>query len=447
MKVIHVPFCFYPDPVGGTEVYVASLAKQQILQGIDAVIVAPGQREEVYWHDETRVWRIPVSPQVADLRVLYGEGDSDAAQSFARVLDVEQPDLVHMHAFTRGASLKCVREAKKRNIPVVFSYHTPTASCQRGTLMHWGSEICDGVLDARECSACALHGQGLNKLASQIAALIPSGIGRILGSAGLSGGMWTALRMTELVGARQAAFRSLMSEVDQVVALCQWVKDLLVRNGVPESKITISRQGITYDPVAPGRSSSGHKSIRTNEPIRLAFLGRLDPTKGVHLLIQALKTDGSLPVTLDVFGISQGEEGAAYLKYLAQLTEGDTRIRFLEPIPASDVVTRLREYDALAVPSQLLETGPMVVLEAFAAGIPVIGSKLGGIAELVRDGVDGLLIAPTVEDWQQTLQVICSDRKLLQKLRSDIREPRTIKIAAREMEKIYNSLLPSTVPA
>ena len=96
MKILHVPFCFYPDPVGGTEVYVASLAKEQKRQGVDAVVAAPGQREEVYWHDETRVWRIPISKDVRDLRELYGEGDSDAARCFGRVLDAERPDLVHL---------------------------------------------------------------------------------------------------------------------------------------------------------------------------------------------------------------------------------------------------------------------------------------------------------------------------------------------------------------
>ena len=57
-----------------------TLGKEQKRHGVDAVIAAPGQREEVYWHDQTRVWRIPVSEDVRDLRELYGEGDSDAAR-------------------------------------------------------------------------------------------------------------------------------------------------------------------------------------------------------------------------------------------------------------------------------------------------------------------------------------------------------------------------------
>ena len=68
-----------------------------------------------------------------------------------------------------------------------------------------------------------------------------------------------------------------------------------------------------------------------------------------------------------------------------------SRIRWLEPVKPEKVVETIGKYDALVVPSVCLETGPLVVLEAFAAGVPVIGSRLGGIAEMVRDGVDGLL--------------------------------------------------------
>jgi glycosyltransferase involved in cell wall biosynthesis len=445
MKVIHVPFCFYPDPVGGTEVYVASLAKEQKLRGVDAVVAAPGQREEVYWHGDIRVWRIPVNEQVDDLRELYGEGDRDAARCFGRVLDAERPDLVHLHAFTRGVSLRTVREAKRRNMPVVFSYHTPTASCQRGTLMRWGSEICDGVLDTRKCSACALHGHGLNRITSQFAGTIPAGAGRVLGRAGLSGGMWTALRMTELVEVRQAAFRSLVAEVDHVVALCQWAKDLLVRNGVPERKITVSRQGIAYEPVTVRHNRNKETGERPNDPIRIAFLGRLDPTKGVHLLIQALNNDRKLPVRLDLYGVAQGEGGATYLEYLKDLSAGDSRIHFLDPISADDVVARLREYDALAVPSQWLETGPMVVLEAFAAGIPVIGSNLGGIAELVTHGADGMLVeAPSRREWVEALRMLCENRESIARLKLRVRPPRMIDDVAADMQSIYSVLVQRT---
>src|SRR3989442_1723482 len=82
-------------------------------------------------------------------------------------------------------------------------------------------------------------------------------------------------------------------------------------------------------------------------------------------------------------GVRQGASGDRYAAELGASIADDARIRILSPLHPDEVVPRLRSYDVVVVPSQCLETGPLVVLEAFAARTPVIGSKLGGISELV----------------------------------------------------------------
>src|SRR5262249_41456535 len=182
--------------------------------------------------------------------------------------------------------------------------------------------------------------------------------------------------------------------------------------------------------------------------IRMVFLGRLDPTKGIHILIQAMRTVPEVPIDLDIYGIVQSEAGAAYLRSLKHSAESDARLSFRDPVPAKVVVSKLREYDVVAVPSQLLETGPMVVLEAFAAGVPVIGSNLGGIAELVTNGMDGLLVEPcSVEAWIRVLRKISNEPTLLGELRSNINPPRRISEAAHDMTEVYRALLPQEAHA
>lgn len=440
MKIVHVPFCFYPDPVGGTEIYVQALAGEQQKQECEVLIAAPGERDESYRHDGIRVRRFGVAGRVSNLRDMYGDGDISAAASFARTLDEEKPDLIHLHAFTRGASLRLVREAKRREIPVVFSYHTSTASCQRGTLLRWGTEVCEGTLDLHACTRCTLHGQGLNKPLSFVIGNIPVSVGRLLGNIGASGGPRTALRMTELVGLRHSAFRALMAEVDHVVALCDWVKDLLLRNGLPSDKVTVSRQGLCY------RQSTSKAPAQEQSFLRVAFVGRLDPTKGVHILIEALALILAASIRLDVYGVVQGQAGKEYLMRIRRAAARDMRITFYDSLSAADVTTRMQQYDVLAVPSQGLETGPMVVLEAFAAGIPVVGSNLGSIAELVQDGVDGILLdARSPMSWAHTLERLSVDRALLKRLRSGVRPPRSMKIVAKEMLELYRTVLQQCV--
>jgi glycosyltransferase involved in cell wall biosynthesis len=88
-----------------------------------------------------------------------------------------------------------------------------------------------------------------------------------------------------------------------------------------------------------------------------------------------------------------------------------------------------------------------VVLEAFAAGVPVIGANLGGIAELVRDGVNGILIAPDdVAAWAAAIRRLAEDRRAIDALRACIASPRTMDAVADEMATLYGRVLSHASP-
>ncbi len=443
-KVVHVPFCFYPDSVGGTEVYVASLARHQKTLGVESIIAAPGNVDfdETYEHEGLRVCRFPVSRESSRmLSELYGTGDPEAARHFGHILDQEKPDVVHLHAFTRGVSLLLAQEVKRRRIKLVFTYHTPTVSCQRGTLLRYGSEVCDGALDRRLCTRCTLHGLGLNGMRGKMLSAIPPRVGKLLETAHLKGNMWTALRMSQLIELRHTAFRELMQESDAVIALCGWVKELLLVNGVAAEKITISRHGLPHDV-----DHCTPKKISIHQrPLRIAFLGRLDPTKGPDILVRAIRSQPDLDVKLDIYGIIQRSDDDRYFTDLKRLTENDSRISFLTTLPGEQVVGALSNYHLLAVPSRWLETGPLVVLEAFAAGIPVIGSNLGGIAELLDDGINGVLVSDdSPHKWAIQLNDLAHDRRRLRALTNALQEPRSMRCVAVEMLTLYGHLVPQS---
>src|SRR5207249_2120138 len=88
-------------------------------------------------------------------------------------LDRWRPDVVHFHALTLGAGSDHSRALQRRGLPYVVTYHTPSLVCQRGTLMRWGREVCDGVIRPRRCSACTLHGQGWPRPLASLLALSP----------------------------------------------------------------------------------------------------------------------------------------------------------------------------------------------------------------------------------------------------------------------------------
>ena len=141
---------------------------------------------------------------------------------------------------------------------------------------------------------------------------------------------------------------------------------------------------------------------------------------------------------LAIYGVAQDEAGKRYELKVRRSAGGDGRIEFHPPVRNTEIVSTLRNYDLLAVPSQWLETGPLVVLEAFAAGIPVLGSNLGGIAELVHEGIDGFLVNATgANEWYYTLKRMCSGFGALAKLYRSISGPPTMSAVAQTMMRLY----------
>ncbi|MGQ9866197.1 MAG: glycosyltransferase [Pseudanabaenaceae cyanobacterium] len=428
MKVLHVPYIFHPDPVGGTEVYVQNLIRALQTLGWEGAIAAPGTTTTHYHWQDLPVYRYGLNPNPSPAEI-YGPGDRVSLPAWREILQTVQPAIVHFHALTVGVSRRHLRVAKELGLPVVFTYHTPTVSCQRGTLLRWGQEICGGHLAVEPCGPCALQGLGVPKPLAQVLAGLP---GTLTQSWPDRRGVWTALKFRGLTRQRQQVFYEMMAEATAIVAVCRWVQDLLVANGVPGTKITLCRQGTGVSPVRP-------TAPRRPGPLRVACLGRLDPVKGMAVLIRAWQAMPQVAIALDVYGVGNPAYGA----YLRALAGDDGRIALREPVPAAAVVATLQTYDVLAVPSQCLETGPLVIYEAFAAGIPVVGSDLGGIAELVTPGSNGMLVAAYADPaaWAQVFQEWVANPDRLEHLRLGVQPPRTMADVAREMVSLYGSLL------
>ena len=432
MKIIQIPYCYYPDPVGGTEVYVESLAQEITLLGHTCIIVAPGERTEEYIHEGIKVRRYAISEGKCSLNELYSLQDKKAVFEFSKILDEENPDIIHMHALTRGASPELTEEAAKRGIRTVFTYHTPTVSCQRGTLMLFGREVCNGIIEAQRCASCVLNGLGMSTFLSGICSCVPAKIGKAILKHRIPNFIKMLLGMKYLMDVKKDKFLDLMDKVDTIIAPRKWVKELLLLNEVSSSKIHLLKQGLCrqYDKdeqIAPKKE---------DDTLRFVYKGRVDKTKGLDIFIKAFRQVDDNNMRFDIYGIEQ--DNVKYFKRIRDIAALDKRITFKEPVQGNDVIKTLANYDMLAVPSQWMETGPMVILEAFAAGIPVIGSRLGGIAGLVQDEVNGVLVEPfSVEAWTKAIRRLLKDKDMLERLKGKVTAPNSMEEVAREMVGIY----------
>ena len=456
--------------------YVRGLAEELSKLGLENVIAAPAARRSDtgygIWEEggnKVRVWRFECREGGGDLGEIYGEGDPVAAESFKKVLDAEKPDIVHFHAWSPAVSILLVREVKRRGLRMVQTYHTPTLSCPRGTLMRWGKTVCDGDLARRPCAACCIHGKlGLGYRISDMGygkdfgSGIPDSGFRIQGESQhrtspnpgsriphkniqgirmLVSKLTTMLRMPGLIRKRTEAVREMFRGVDAMVALNDWSRKLLVLNSVDEKKIRLIRHGVSdagfrSRDTGSDISKDRYPGLDAGRALRLVFLGRVAPEKGIDVLLRAMEMV-KIPVELDVYGI--GAEGGSAKDMGYRISDiGNARVLWLAPVKPEQVVETIRKYDALVVPSVWLETGPLVVLEAFAAGVPVIGSRLGGIVEMVNEEVDGLLFQPG-----DSADLAGKLGKLPQKLASmkkSVKVPRATHDVAQDHLKIYRSL-------
>jgi glycosyltransferase involved in cell wall biosynthesis len=432
VHVVHVVSRFYPD-AGGGERFVGGLIRSLSTLGVRSRVVCfgPSPAESVW--NGVPVHRLAESTvSSADSEEHTCFGDRRVAADFGATLDADRPDLVHVHTRTRETA-ELAREASGRAIPAVFTYHHPAATCLRGDLQRFGCEACDGRLDAQRCSACLWHSKGVPQVAATALAALP--LASRAAAALTTGRLRTAFRIPHVTTLLHRQIRAFFREFAHCIALCTWSHDLIVATGISPDRVTVVRPGVVDEPV-PSQPSVTPSAKATGAP-RLVYLGRFHPAKGIHVVIEALR-ESSLRLTLDVHGVVVDAEGENYLQDLRRLASDDPRIRFLGPLAEDLAIPTLRAYDALVVPSIGLETGPLVAFEAFAAGIPVIGSRIGAVDEIVADSVNGLLLPPgDARAWRQALNSLEHEPHALARLRAAVVAPRTMAEVARETLDIY----------
>ena len=161
----------------------------------------------------------------------------------------------------------------------------------------------------------------------------------------------------------------------------------------------------------------------------------------MHVLLDAIDRLPGGSVTLDVFGSAAAYHGDN--EYLSSLESrlGHPAIRRLGPVPHDRMASRLADIDALVVPSVWIENAPFIIREAFASGVPVMASDLGGMAEMVCHGRNGLLFAPgDAAALAAQLRRLLDEPGLLDTLRSGIAPPMSIEEDAARLRDVYASV-------
>jgi glycosyltransferase involved in cell wall biosynthesis len=205
--------------------------------------------------------------------------------------------------------------------------------------------------------------------------------GRVLGVPGA-----TERRFRRLKVLLQIALGRLSARVaDRVLVPSEATGEEIRRDyGIGETRVVPNATGgleVAPDPVPGLESGAGD----------LLFVGRLRIRKGVEVLLEALAALAREQRRVRLLIAGDGEQLEALRARAGELGLGNDRIRFLGRVRAGQVRWLLARTGALVVPS-IYEGMPLVVLEAMAAGVPVVASRVSGIPEVVLDGATGWLV-------------------------------------------------------
>jgi glycosyltransferase involved in cell wall biosynthesis len=436
LRVAHCVGFYFPQNVGGSEVYVHDLTAALSQRAVKSTIVAATNRGfERYEWEGTPVLRYP--SHWAEVRENSPGAPKAGLSKFQELIREADPDVFHLHSWTAGAGLRHLSQVAELGIPCVVTMHVPSALCLRGSMLLKGEEPCDGRIDEKRCGQCWAMARGLPEPMAFGLSHLPRLSLTQSWLAKVSRRTATMLSVRSLVRDHARDLQTMGSLCERVVAPSQWVCAALEANAFPAHKIVVSRQAVAQSLVEQG---ARRLQRDPSWQICIGFVGRLEHYKGVHMLLEAMaQIPRDYPLRLLVAG--SGTD-VSYLRGLEAAAEGDKRIEFLGEISHDRLPGFLEQIDVLAVPSKYMETGPLVVLEAHAFGIPVMGANIGGISERIRDGIDGWLLP--LDDsaaWAAVMRDIAMNRDKLARFAANARPGRTMTDVAADMASLYREVL------
>jgi len=238
---------------------------------------------------------------------------------------------------------------------------------------------------------------------------------------------------------REHSLRALFSQVDRFIAPSAFLAGRYAAWGLPPDRIAVLENA-----VAPAIAAPKRPGLPTMERGRFAFFGQITPYKGLDVLLEAVRL---LPeqewrgCSLQIHGGGLDRQPADFRRNMLALLEKTTeRASFHGPYENADLPRLMAEVDWVVVPSIWWENSPVVIQEAFRSGCPVIAGDIGGMAEKVRDGVDGLTFRTGDPSALATCMMAARSADLWERLRGNIVAPVSDLATARAHLRLYTEL-------
>jgi glycosyltransferase involved in cell wall biosynthesis len=424
-------------------VYTHTLASLQQAKGHEVAVITPHIEcykpegiEPHYLYGGINVYQFIETADPANRDIYSGKKKPEGLGNFLNLLKQLQPDVVHFHELNRsiGLTIEHVKIARQYGAKIFITMHLSFYTCYTNTLITH-NHLCDGKIRELECSTCSYNSMFnmpsivANPLASASLLFDRTGITALLGK----GKITTLLSMPAFINRIKNELAELGENVNQIISLTDWYKKILLLNEVPEKKISVIRQAIASTSYQVTYSNKRKMDL----PVRLVFLGRIQPQKGVHLIIEAFQSFTEQEVLIDIYG---KEETSDYYKKCVADVENMPNVFLKGMMERAAVVETLAGYDMLCLPSVFSEMSPLVIQEAFAAGIPVLASKVYGNMEQIKHGVNGLLFNfNSADSMKEQLRLVVDNSSLINDLKQSILPPANFETVNESYLRLYET--------
>jgi glycosyltransferase involved in cell wall biosynthesis len=281
-----------------------------------------------------------------------------AARRVVTAARQSRPDVVHVHNTWFNLTPAVVAALSRAGLPVVLTLHNYRLMCANAVLYRDGGRCqdCVGHHPFHAVRHACYRGSRLQS--------VPAA----------------------LTIAAQRAVGTYTNHVDVFVALSEFGRGLFIRAGLPGDRLLVKPHFVPTQPPRPAPPSSSREIL---------CIGRLDRAKGHRALLEAFHGRRDRGLTLTIIGSGDDEP------QLRRMAQED--VRFLGQRPRDEVMVHLRRARALAFPTQMYETFGLTVVEAMAAGTPVLASDLGGTGEVLGSEAGSLLPPADVAAWTSAL--------------------------------------------
>lgn len=454
MRILLCSHHYPPRHRGGVEIHTARLAHALAEQGEEVAVVTSDddpliETGRILTRDDAGVEVNTIGNDRLVRSPLDTLARAEVGRAFETILERVAPDVVHFqHVMNLGLEMPIL--VASRGIPVLITLHEYWLLCPRGGQMRCADGTLCEVPDLRTCSRCLQdHRFGRSALEVRVARMAR----RVERLTGWNAFPWLkGLRpratgspatendedlcaMTSFLEERRRRVRAMLEEVDVVLSPSRFLIGRFAAAGFDVQAFRHWPNGVPE--WSPEVRDSGEDADRDGS-LRVGFLGSIVPQKGLDLLVEAHRRLPRGRIEVHVHG-DVTFDPVFWSTVRERSVTGETRVH--GPFTQNELAGILARLDVLVVPSRWYENAPLVISEARRAGVPVVAARLGGMAEMVRDGVDGLLFEPgDADSLAACLERLAAEPAARRRMAAAAPAPRALAEEARDLRRLYAEL-------